>query len=192
MLRINLLPKEQRRTNMPSGVKKFLKSLVMPTATMIFVFVAAGSVVTVATTSTQVSVSEPVAAAVPAPEASVKALCDQYWGVMVGDGQICEFEQIFHVNLSHAGKEEVLTPIALVPGDTVIVSAVNSPDAVVGGVNYGPKSAMFRASSAGYLAFRASARLSVFTVKEVRVLRCFFLAQDGEIDTTACPNTNNL
>ncbi len=185
MIRINLLPKEQRRRSQRSPLKKFLQSLVLPASTLVFVFIAAGSVVTVATTSTDLSVAKPAPAA-PA-KSPLQSLCAQYWGVMGQDGSYCEFEQTFHLNITHAGQETLVTRVPLVAGDTVSISAVNNPHAIVGSESFGTYGGQFTATSGGYLSFRATSPIGLFSVKQVRVLRCY-REQAGALVSAVCPN----
>ncbi|HEY8279338.1 MAG TPA: hypothetical protein VIH99_06935 [Bdellovibrionota bacterium] len=161
------------------------KSLLMPATMLALVFVAAGSVVTVATTSTGTS-TESVNGISAARDSRLEAFCRQYWGSVSPDGYLCRFDLTVHVNLSHVGRSLALSRIAVVPGDTVSVISANNPEVVVGSETYGNGSHGFVAGSSGYLSFRADPGQTVFSVLQVRIQRCFGVLE-GKIDTLACP-----
>ena len=178
---------KRKPSKIPSTLtwKPYLKSFLLPAATIAFVFVATGSVVTVATSATS-----PAAALRGSATADrhLQLLCSQYWGAMSADGKLCEFKQVFHVNMAHAGHEVLPTGISVVPGDTVILSAQNAAQAVVGEVDYGFESARFTAKSAGYLSFHAPKHAPIFSVQQVQVERCYG-AIEGQVKAVPCPGS---
>ncbi len=163
--------------------KKSRSSILIPAAALALTFAATSSAVTVVPRA-------PLAFEKPS-DFRLQALCHKYWGSVSEDGSYCRFEQVFHLNLAHVGNKTLLTRIPVFPGDTVSVAAVNAPQTIVGGTNYGPYSSRFISDSGGYLSFRSPKQLSLFSVQQVRVLRCFS-AIHGALTTVSCPEQNQL
>lgn len=161
-------------------LKYWLLHSFLPLMALLIVFSGSGSLTTRATVSTETALAPQVG------EKYLQAFCDRYWGFMSEDGIRCEFEQTFHMDLTHVGEDSVLSQIALVPGDNVSIVAASAPEAIVGPTNYAATSERFTVDKPGYLALRATPRLKAFSVQKIQVYRCFGIL-DGAISTVACP-----
>jgi hypothetical protein len=158
------------------------KALVLPSLALVTLFIASGSVATL-TPAPKAAVIPSVAAAA---EPELGDFCSEHWGELVESGRYCRFDQVFHLNLKHAGKSAVVTSIPVLRGDQVRIQARAVPETVIGTAAFRAGEDRISAPSAGYLTFRAPRDRAAFSVERVALERCFAVV-DGRIDAVACP-----
>jgi hypothetical protein len=172
-------------------ISKFGKSLLLPSASLLVLFLGAGSAVTVATTPTLLGTSTATGTDTRAEpslaSASLDEFCQAHWGDLIEHGRYCRFEQWYHLNLKHAGTNALLMPLELLPGDTLRVEAARFPVALVGDRAYDASDEKVIVRNPGYLSFRAVPGQLYFSVERLGVERCF-ADRNGAVDTVVCPD----
>lgn len=176
------MPKKNRKNK----YLQFGKSLLLPTVSLVTLFIGAGSAVTVATTSTLLGTSTETNVETDTQSPALADFCADHWGDLIDHGRYCRFEQWYHLNLKHAGADPVLTGMPLLPGDTLRLESSRFPEAVVGGVAYDASEEHIVVRAPGYLSFRAVRGQLYFSVERLGLERCF-ADKGGAIETVACP-----
>lgn len=174
---------------MKNKLSQFGKNILIPAASLVVLFIGAGSAVTVATTQTLLGTDTATSAPPVVPSSALADFCEEHWGELYEHGRYCRFEQWFHLNLKHAGADPVLTAIPIMPGDTLRLESATVPEALIGDISYDAGDEKIVARVPGYLAFRAAGAQSYFTVERLGLERCF-AELDGRIDTIPCPSRN--
>ena len=168
-------------------IQKSVKSLILPCASLLFLFLGAGSPTTSASLPAKGAQSEEPRTPPPATSHSLEEFCEQHWGELIEHGSYCRFAHWYLLNLKHAGARPLLTALELLPGDTLRVDSANFPEALVGGSSYDTSEEKVVVRKAGYLSFRSAPGQLLFSVERLGVERCF-KEKAGRVDTAVCPN----
>jgi|GEM_PF-7071992 len=166
---------------LPVSFKKALDPMkkILPLLSLATLIAAAGSAAGLARTKEL----PPASAEVVVEETPIEQFCSQHWGTLSDDGNLCRFEQTFHINLTHVGAGSIVLPVPVIAGDTLKLLASDDALPVVGNREYPLKS--FVSSRDGYLSFR-SANEKLFLVRQVSLSRCFS-GTTGSIEALPCP-----